>query len=59
MFHQKKLAKLNWMILFIAHFYLLVDASNGFLLNSFGTSFGISVIYKAILIGLVLTAIFF
>ncbi len=57
MFHSKELAKLNWLILFLCQFYLLVDATNGFLLNTVGTSFGLSMLFKTVLLLLVLLSI--
>lgn len=57
MFQSKSLAKINWLIVFLCHFYLLVDATNGFLLNTLGTGLGLSIVYKTILIFLVMLAI--
>lgn len=57
MFNSKELAKLNWLILFLCQFYLLVDATNGFLLNSIGNSFGLSMLFKTVLLLLVLLSI--
>lgn len=44
-------------IMLLCSCYLLVDACNGFLLNQFGRSFGLSALYKVVMLMLMLAAI--
>ncbi|MDR7119521.1 O-antigen ligase family protein [Rheinheimera soli] len=48
---------LDKLILLLCSCYLLIDACNGFLLNQFGRSFGLSALYKLLILTLMLTCL--
>ena len=48
---------LDKLILLLCSCYLLVDACNGFLLNQFGRSFGLSALYKVLMLMLMLASL--
>lgn len=48
---------LDKLILLLCSCYLLVDACNGFLLNQFGRSFGLSALYKVLMLTLMLVSL--
>lgn len=48
---------LDKLILLLCSCYLLIDAGNGFLLNQFGRSFGLSVLYKVLMLLLMLASL--
>lgn len=50
----RQVSPLDKLILLLCSCYLLVDACNGFLLNQFGTSFGLSALYKVLMLALML-----
>lgn len=48
---------LDKLLLLLCSCYLLVDACNGFLLNQFGRSFGLSALYKVVMLMLMLLSL--
>ncbi|WP_288741680.1 O-antigen ligase family protein [uncultured Rheinheimera sp.] len=48
---------LDKLILLLCSCYLLIDACNGFLLNQFGRSFGLSALYKVLMLVLMLVSL--
>jgi hypothetical protein len=48
---------LDKLILLLCSCYLLIDATNGFLLNQFGRSFGLSALYKVVMLLLMLASL--
>lgn len=48
---------LDKLILLLCSCYLLIDACNGFLLNQFGRSFGLSALYKVLMLTLMLLSL--
>lgn len=59
MFKTYKLTILNWFVFFMCQFYLLIDAFSGYLAISMGTNFGLSILYKTILLILVIMILIF
>jgi hypothetical protein len=55
--YTKQVLPLDKLILLLCSCYLLVDACNGFLLNQFGRSFGLSALYKVVMLLLMLSAL--
>lgn len=55
----QQIQALDKLILLLCSCYLLIDACNGFLLNQFGRSFGLSALYKVLMLTLMLLSLSF
>lgn len=53
----RQVQPLDNLILLLCSCYLLIDAGNGFLLNQFGRSFGLSALYKVVMLLLMLASL--